>query len=98
MYSLGGKRLDIYYTTIGGKNIFREGNNDSESNVDKNFKYEQLTPSPRWVVNHEGFGKIPALRVLDSQGQDMIPGIESSTENQTILTFNPPATGIVILN
>jgi hypothetical protein len=93
--TINGVRLDIIATTIGGTPILRQSGGGSGG--DDYMEFEQLTPSARWVISHPGFTQIPTIQVTDSQGNRAIPGVESSTVSQTILTFNPAIAGVAIL-
>ena len=58
------------------------------------YTFNQSTPSTTWTINHNLTSSYPAITVYDTSGYVIIPqNIQSTSPNQTILTFSYGATG-----
>lgn len=64
---------------------------------DKNFEYDQGTPSQVWTINHS-LNKKPSVTVLDTAGTDIEGQITIPDNNTVIIEFNFPFSGKAILN
>lgn len=60
---------------------------DLQINVDKNFVYEQTTPSKVWEYEH-GLGKKPSVQVTDSAGTVMMGQITVNDGIRVRIEFN----------
>jgi hypothetical protein len=65
--------------------------------ADLHFIFSQANPSSVWTVNHN-MGKIPAVTVLDSSGNEVEGEIVHVNTNQLILTFSAAFAGSALLN
>jgi hypothetical protein len=64
---------------------------------DKNYVHTQLSASTTWNVTH-GLNKIPAVKIKDSLGQEIIGHINDIDNNNTQLSFNSAIIGSAIFN
>lgn len=99
--TLGGSPVDISAITLGGGLIIRTGGG-SQIVGDRTFRFNQPVPSERWVISHPTFGKIPAIRVIpledEPEDEQIVFGVELSTQAVSIITFTPAFAGIAILS
>lgn len=77
------------YPTVDAVNQKFEDIEDQISNVsgDKNFVYEQTTPSKIWEYEH-GLGKKPSVQVTDSAGTVMMGQITVNDGTRVRIEFN----------
>jgi len=64
---------------------------------DKNYIFEQLTPSATWVISHS-LNKKPSVVVVDSSGQVVVGAIVYNSDSQITLTFSGAFSGEAYLN
>ena len=73
------------------------GGSGGSGSGDKNFTYEQTTPSDTWTINHN-LGKHPSVSVVDSSG-DLVEGdCNYIDEYSLVLTFSGAFSGKAFLN
>lgn len=87
------------YPTVDAVNQKFEDIEDQISNVsgDKNFTYNQNSPSSTWEIYHP-LNKKPSVAVTDSAGTVVEGQIIINDGVKVVITFNAPFTGIAILN
>ena len=69
----------------------------SQTIGDKNFVYEQATPSNVWVILHN-LNKKPSIVTIDSANSIVEGSVLYDSNSQLTITFNFPFSGKVILN
>ena len=65
--------------------------------ADKNFIYDQGTPSAEWNIEHN-LGKKPSVVVFDSAGTEVIGDIKYIDDNNVRITFSAGFSGKATLN
>lgn len=65
--------------------------------VDKNFVYNQLSASSTWNVAHN-LGKFPAVTVVDTGNNELIPDINYVDVNNVTLSFGGATSGKAYFN
>jgi hypothetical protein len=63
----------------------------------RTYKHEQGVPSATWVVAH-GLQKIPAVTVIDNEGNEVRGDVRHDSTEQLTLTFAYPFSGRVHCN
>ena len=64
---------------------------------DKHYEHTQSTPSAVWTIVHN-LGKKPAVTVIDSGGNEWQTAVEHVSENQCVVRFSAPFSGVAFLN
>ena len=64
---------------------------------DKNFEFDQLTPSASWTITHN-LGKMPAVTIVDSAGNKVIGEIQYIDLNTVVLSFSAAFAGKAYMN
>lgn len=65
--------------------------------ADRNYVHQQAIPSDVWVVPH-GLGKIPAITVIDSAGDEVRGEVRHDSTTQSTITFAFPFSGAAHCN
>ena len=66
--------------------------NATESIGSKPFIFVQTVPAITWTVDHN-LGYRPDVRIYDAVGNLVLAGVQHTTDNQTLLSFNTPQSG-----
>lgn len=64
---------------------------------DKNFVFNQASAANPWSVPHN-LGKFPAVSVVDSGGNEIVPDVHYVDANNVTLTFAAATSGKAYLN
>ena len=91
--SLDDKLYQWFLTNI--KSI--ESSLNTQNSSDKNGVFIQNIPSQSWIYNH-GFGFMPAINVIDLNGNEILGYVRVDNPQNTITTiqFDSPQTGKII--
>ena len=60
------------------------------------YDYVQAIPSPTWVITH-GLNKKPNVRVLDTNGDELVGKVTYNTLNQLTIDYGVPLSGTAYL-
>lgn len=102
---------DSYFVSVGGTVDFGSGNVSLQAedviefragqwrkkSKDKNFVYEQGTPSATWIINHY-MGKYPSVSVIDSSGSEVEGEVTYNNIDTLTIEFNGGFSGTATLN
>lgn len=75
----------------------RPANGNGVGGADANYVHTQAVPDVLWSVNH-GLDKFPAVSVVDSGGNVVIPSVTYVDENNVSLTFGAASAGEAYFN
>lgn len=64
---------------------------------DKNYLHDQVTPASIWTITHN-LGKVPAVVVFDSAGDQVMGDIDVVDNNTITITFSAAFAGKAYLN
>ena len=93
---------NLVVSFMGGNGYFESEtyytlSESSEKERDKNFEYNQLSPSASWSITHDLL-KFPSVTVLDSSGNTVFGDILYNDNRTLTLTFSAAFTGTAYLN
>lgn len=71
--------------------------NLDRTSADAYFKFNQMTPSANWVINHN-LGKFPSVTVVDSAGMAHVGCVTYTDDNNLEIGFTFPFGGCAHLN
>lgn len=93
------KQNDLSSDGTGKKYPTVDAVNNALANIDgdKNFTYEQSTPSTMWVINHN-LNKKVSVTITDSAGTVVFGQVTLNDGNTVIVEFNIPFWGYAYLN
>jgi hypothetical protein len=84
-------------TTPGAWTILSEGGGGGGVGADKNFVHTQSVSSASWSVAHN-LGKFPAVEVVNSGGNVILPDVHYVDVNNVTISLGAPDTGKVYVN
>jgi hypothetical protein len=94
--AIAGRWLFVTASGAGAQGGGGGGGNPG-GGTDKNYTHVQSLPATSWIVNHN-LGKLPAIKIIDSAGTEVIGGIAHTDTNQAVLSFLAPFTGTASCN
>lgn len=74
-----------------------DGAGGTTTGADKNYVHTQAAAAVTWTVVH-GLGKFPAVSVVDSGGNVLIPNVQYVDANTLTVTFAAATSGKVYVN
>ena len=70
---------------------------NSGGSGDSHYTFIQSSPATQWLISHN-LNKNPAISVIDSNGDSILPDITYLSSNDVVLTFNVPTSGEAYFN
>lgn len=64
---------------------------------DLHYRHVQSSASSVWTINHN-LGKRPSVEITDSAGTQMMAPVKWTSDNQIVITFSAPTSGVAYLN
>jgi hypothetical protein len=69
----------------------------AKDSLDKSYTHYQGVPEAVWNVSHN-LNKYPSVTIIDTSGNEMEGEIEYTDNNNLVLTFSAPFSGVAFLN
>ena len=87
------------WSTIGNEVMVWDGTQwlAQSTAPDAHHVHTQGVPASTWVIEHN-LGKVPAITVIDSAGDEVRGSIRHDSANQATLTFAVPFSGVAYCN
>jgi hypothetical protein len=98
-YDIGLTLINSTGSLVDGQDYFISllGNTSGGGGGDKNFVYNQPTPSLVWNVVHN-LDKYPSVSVVDSAGTTVFGNVQYRNVNELTITFNGAFSGKAFIN
>jgi len=98
-YDIGLTLINSSGELVDGQDYFISllGNTSGGGGGDKNFVYNQPTPSLIWNVVHN-LDKYPSVSVVDSAGTNVFGNVQYINVNELTITFNGAFSGKAFIN
>ena len=93
-YLLSGPLWTMALGTVGG---LGGGGEPPPGAYDANYVHTQLAAAASWSVTH-GLNKYPAVEVVDTGNNVVIPDVRYLDTNSVLLTFGSPTSGKAVFN
>lgn len=98
--SVSGDTITIPEITVNSKGVITEvvdRSIDLTSKLDKNFVFDQSTPSATWNIVHN-LNKYPSVTVIDSANNMVIGEVHYPSINEVVIIFSGGFSGKAFLN
>lgn len=99
--SKGSIFIDIFagkmYINTDGATTWDEVYSGYEAGTIGTYEYYQPTASDTWTIDHN-LGYKPNITVMDSSGEQIVPDISHTSDDQAVLTFSAPVAGEAYLS